>query len=212
MGHTFCWTLPTFVTLTSTDRQFLLLLFPKHHSEIVASIPYPQATPASKVATMESWLILIAQKMPLHTSFSHWGLLLPIFPIKDAVLLILRSNPALKSPETKCDINHISRLGHIWESDKIIWTRGGSERQSSHGRRIASFDLTASIFQWTQDVFDSVWHRALGARLVSYIDEARFDNRIRSCCVGGGAVDTQGGFCCEADWLSYFISVWSVLF
>lgn len=63
--------------------------------------------------------------------------------------MILRSNPAPKSSETKCDINHISRLGHIWESDMIIWNGGGSERQSSDGRRVASFDLTALIFQWT---------------------------------------------------------------
>lgn len=122
-----------------------------------------------KLPLCKSSLILIAQKMPLHTPISHRGHWLPIFPIKDAVPLIPRSNPAPKSSETKCDVNHVSRPGHVRESDMIIWTGGGSERQSSSGRRVASFDLTAWIFPWPHDMFDLVWHNALGTRWGSMV-------------------------------------------
>lgn len=118
-----------------------------------------------KLRLCESSLILIAQNMPLHTSISLWRHWLPVLLIKDVVPLIARWNPPPKSSETKYDINHISRLGHVWESDVIIGTGGGSGRQSSRGRRVASFDSTARMFPPAHDRLDPVWHKLLRAWL-----------------------------------------------
>lgn len=115
--------------------------------------------------------------------------------------LILRSNPAPKSSETKCDINHISRLGHIWESDMIIWNGGGSERQSSDGRRVASFDLTALIFQWPKTCLIRCGTERSGPGcLLSWGSAVWQQDQELLCRWRWKKANTHGGFFAEGVW------------